>query len=102
LVKEIKAAPAWPGDALRLPLLHAFGGLAFFDCGGTWLSLMQRAESILYLLAADTRGARRELTARATEALNRWRFCKDPDGHAPAVMAGFKPEMQARSVTPLA
>jgi hypothetical protein len=26
----------------------AFGGLAFFDCRGTWLSLTQRAESILY------------------------------------------------------
>jgi hypothetical protein len=104
-------------DVLGLLQLHAFGRLAFFDCGGMWLSLAQeapkpRAESILHLLPADIRAAHNELTARgidftcASHIVHKdpglraiwWRFCKAPADGRRQSGAEVQPEMRARSV----
>lgn len=59
-VRDMPRATAFYRDQLKLPLLFEAPGLAFFDCGGTWL-MLGRAEteefdhpaSILYFDVAD-------------------------------------------------
>jgi DNA-binding CsgD family transcriptional regulator/catechol 2,3-dioxygenase-like lactoylglutathione lyase family enzyme len=72
-VEDIAAATAWYRDVLGLPLLYAFGDLAFFDCGGIRLMLSRgqgAAESILYFRVEDIRAAHASLGARGVVFLN--------------------------------
>ena len=55
-VSDIAASETWYRDTLGLPHLFSFGGMAFFDCGGTRLYLQQgelNPESILYFKVGD-------------------------------------------------
>jgi predicted enzyme related to lactoylglutathione lyase len=91
--------------------LYTFGKLAFFDCGGVRLALMEKegppaGESILYLKVADIRAAHGQLAARGVEFVGaphlvhkhadgteEWMaFFKDPDGRPLAIMSQVAPE----------
>ena len=68
-VSDIAVAQTWYAEVLGLPLLYAFPGMAFFDCGGVRLYLQEakdgaNLESILYFKVADVRVAAEDLTAR--------------------------------------
>jgi DNA-binding CsgD family transcriptional regulator/catechol 2,3-dioxygenase-like lactoylglutathione lyase family enzyme len=73
-VKDIEAARRWYGDVLGLPHLYSFGNLAFFDCGGVRLYLLESdggpAESILYFRVDDVRTAHAALSRRGVDFLN--------------------------------
>jgi len=69
-VGNIARAEAWYRDILGLPHLYTYGNLAFFDCAGTRLFLVERGSegsagnSILYFRVPDVEAAHRELSAR--------------------------------------
>ena len=71
-VTDIAEAQRWYGEVLGLPLLFAFQGMAFFDCGGVRLYLSEAKtaapESILYFKVADVRSAHADLAARGVSS----------------------------------
>jgi catechol 2,3-dioxygenase-like lactoylglutathione lyase family enzyme len=74
-VRDIKQAEAWYGTVLGLPHLYTFGTMAFFDCAGTRLYLVQvqgdpPPESMLYLKVADIQAAYEGLRAKGVAFLN--------------------------------
>lgn len=108
-VKDIKTAEAWYRDVLKLPHLFTFGNLAFFNCDGVRLFLLQNesasdGESILYFLVPDIHAAHEELKSRGVEfsdaphmihrhadGTEEWmNFFKDPEGRPLAIMAQVK------------
>ena len=108
-VSDIAASEAWYRDVLGLPHLFTFGGMAFFDCGGTRLYLQQgdvKPESILYFEVRDIHAAHDALAAkevvfvsaphmvhRHADGTEEWMaFFKDPDGRPLALMSQARPE----------
>jgi DNA-binding CsgD family transcriptional regulator/catechol 2,3-dioxygenase-like lactoylglutathione lyase family enzyme len=73
-VLDIAMSRAWYASALGLEHLYSFGDLAFFDCGGTRLMLVQAEEatpeSILYFRVDEIRDACSLLSARGVEFTN--------------------------------
>jgi methylmalonyl-CoA/ethylmalonyl-CoA epimerase len=70
-VRDVARATAFYRDALGLPFLFAFPGMAFFDAAGTWLYLTDRVEpefdhpsSILYFDVEDIEAAHAAMVAR--------------------------------------
>lgn len=109
-VSNVAQAEAWYRDVLGLRHLYTFGGLAFFDCGGTRLFLEESPEgaspeSILYFQVADIGQAHRTLTGRGAgfvrephmihrheDGTEEWMaFFNDPDGRPQALMAQVAP-----------
>jgi DNA-binding CsgD family transcriptional regulator/catechol 2,3-dioxygenase-like lactoylglutathione lyase family enzyme len=105
-VGDIQQAIAWYGDVLGLPHLYTFGNMAFFDCHGTRLLLIQGeqapgADSIIYFRVEDIVQACEEMKGKGVEFINaphmihkhadgteEWMgFFKDPDGRPLAVMS---------------
>ncbi len=105
-VRDIKTSKAWYGEVLGIPHLYTFGKLAFFDCGGTRLTLTEEAagtasESVLYLCVTDIAAAHHELRSRGVEFSNaphmihrhadgteEWMaFFRDPEGRTLAIIA---------------
>ena len=108
-VKDIDDARRWYADVLGLRLLHSFGDLALFDCGGIRLYLSlgengQESAAILYFRVDDIRSAHATLSARGVEFINaphmvhrhgdgteEWMaFFKDNEGRPLAIMAQVK------------
>lgn len=109
-VGNIARAEAWYRDTLGLPHLYTYGNLAFFDCDGTRLFLVEHdgadtaANSILYFRVSDIEAAHRELSARGVafegaphmihkhpDGTEEWMaFFKDPDGGMLALMSQVK------------
>lgn len=106
-VQDVARATAFYRDALGLPLLFEFPGLAFFDCGGVRL-MLARAEkseldhpaSILYYRVADIEASCATLESRGVEFVERPRaihrfpdhelwmaFFLDSEGNHAALMA---------------
>jgi DNA-binding CsgD family transcriptional regulator/catechol 2,3-dioxygenase-like lactoylglutathione lyase family enzyme len=103
-VTNVEAARQWYRDALGLPELYAFPGLAFFDLGGVRLMLTEegdgRQESILYLRVPDIQATKDELEARGVkfthaphmihrheDGTEEWMaFFEDNDGRPLAIM----------------
>lgn len=109
-VRDIQEAEAWYRNALGLRHLYTFGGLAFFDCGGTRLYLSAEngasaAESILYFRVPDIAAKHAELLARGVEfkgaphmihrhsdGTEEWMaFFIDPEGRPLALMSQVRP-----------
>lgn len=108
-VKDVEAAKAWYGGVLGLPLLFAFPGLAFFDCGGTRLMLSGddagAGASVLYFRVADIHQAAAAIAARGAELISaphrihthedgteEWMaFVNDNEGRPIGLMAIVKP-----------
>ena len=105
-VSDIAEAQRWYGEVLGLPLLYAFPGMAFFDCGGVRLYLQEAKggvapESILYFRVADIRVAAEDLMSRGVvfttaphlvhrhpDGAEEWlAVFKDPDDRPLALMA---------------
>ncbi len=70
-VRNVERATAFYRDALGLPFLFAFPGMAFFDAGGTWLYLTNQVEpefdhpaSILYFDVEDIAAAHVAMAGR--------------------------------------
>jgi DNA-binding CsgD family transcriptional regulator/catechol 2,3-dioxygenase-like lactoylglutathione lyase family enzyme len=103
-VTNVEAARQWYRDALGLPELYAFPGLAFFDLGGVRLMLTEEGdgpqESILYLRVPDIQATKDELEARGVkfthaphmihrheDGTEEWMaFFEDNDGRPLAIM----------------
>ena len=107
-VSDIAAAQRWYADVMGLPLLYAFEGMAFFDCGGVRLYLQQGAaatESPVYFKVEDIRAAHEDLQARGAvfstaphlvhrhpNGAEEWlAFIDDPDGRPVGLMARVEP-----------
>lgn len=109
-VKDIAAAEAFYGQLLGLPHLYTYGGLAFFDLGGTRLYLQQRDEpspdeSVIYFRVDDIQAAHAQLAQRGArfraaphlihrhqDGTEEWMaFFDDPDGRPLAIMAQVSP-----------
>lgn len=106
-VRDIKESERWYREVLDLPHLYTFGTLAFFDCDGTRLMLMERGEpslateSTLYFRVSDIRQAQEDLQRRGAEFINpphmihrhadgteEWMaFFKDPESRPLGIMA---------------
>ena len=112
LTRSASSSEAWFKEKLELPHIFTFGGLVFFDCGGTRLFIREvpaaewRPSSILYFLVPDIGEAHRELTERGvrfqgaphliykddTTGVEDWMaFFDDPDGNVLAIMAHVPP-----------
>jgi len=70
-VRDMERAVAFYRDALGLPFLFQYPGMAFFDAAGTWLYLTTFAEpefdhpsSVLYFDVEDIEAAHRALEGR--------------------------------------
>ena len=108
LTRSAAAAEEWYRDTLGLAHLFTFGGLVFFDCGGTRLYIREvpdaewRPSSILYFVVPDIAAAHEQLLVRgvtfngaphmihrddATRTEEWMAFFTDPDGNVLAVMA---------------
>jgi DNA-binding CsgD family transcriptional regulator/catechol 2,3-dioxygenase-like lactoylglutathione lyase family enzyme len=72
-VRSVEEARPWYRDALGLPELYAFPGLAFFDLGGVRLMLTEEdgsataQQSILYLRVPDLHAAKDQLDERGVK-----------------------------------
>jgi catechol 2,3-dioxygenase-like lactoylglutathione lyase family enzyme len=73
-VHDVERATAFYRDALGLPFLFAYPGMAFFDASGTWLYLTDFKEpefdhpaSVLYFDVGDIEAAHAALQARGVE-----------------------------------
>ena len=105
-VKSAAESERWYRDVLRLRHLYTFGPMAFFDCGGTRLALMEKEavspdESVLYLNVGDIAGTCEQLKSRGVEFISaphmihrhpdgteEWMaFFKDLEGRPLAVMS---------------
>lgn len=104
-VRSAAESECWYRDVLGLTHLFTFGTMVFFDCGGVRLMLAQKeapeAESILYFLVSDIRGAHAALIDRGVEVISvphlihthsdgteEWMmFFKDPEGRPLALLA---------------
>ncbi len=108
-VRSAAESERWYRDVLGIPHLYTFGTMAFFDCGGTRLLLMEKEggetnESLLYLTVDDIVSACGRLRAGGVEFINaphmihkhadgteEWMaFFKDPEGRPLAVMSKVK------------
>ena len=109
-VSDLVEARRWYGEVLGLPLLYAFEGMAFFDCGGVRLYLQETSagaspESILYFKVADIHAAHADLTSRGAvfttaphmvhrhpDGAEEWlAVFDDPDGRPLAISAQVAP-----------
>jgi methylmalonyl-CoA/ethylmalonyl-CoA epimerase len=105
-VRDTGRATAFYRDALGLPFLYAFPGMAFFDAGGVRLYLAEPespdfdGRATLYFRVPDIHGAVEALAARgvafgeAPHVVHRdaehelWMcFTKDPDGNNIGLMS---------------
>jgi predicted enzyme related to lactoylglutathione lyase len=111
-VRDIEASSRWYAQVLSLPHLYTYGTLAFFDCGGTRLMLVQKeappAQSLLYFRVADIVQAHRELAVRGAEfiaaphlihthgdGVEEWlTVFKDPDSQLLALHSQVKPRQE--------
>lgn len=109
-VSNTEASEGWYRDVLGLEHLYTYGTLAFFDCGGTRLMLLQKdgelpAESIIYFRVPDIREAHRQLASKGVEfthvphmihrhadGTEEWMaFFADPDARPLAIMTSVSP-----------
>jgi len=105
-VSDIARAQTWYGSVLGLEHLYTFGKMAFFNCDGVRLLLVETdsvlpGESMLYLRVRDIARASTELQARGVEfshaphlvhrhadGTEEWMaFFKDPEGRPLAIMS---------------
>ncbi len=105
-VKSAAESERWYRDVLGLSHLYTFGSMAFFDCGGIRLALMEKEnvsldESVLYLKAGDIAATFEQLKSRGVEFISaphmihrhpdgteEWMaFFKDLEGRPLAVMS---------------
>ena len=71
-VSNIDVSVSWFKQVLQLPFLFQFDTLAFFDCSGTRLMLMEvdepsSSESVVYFQVPDIGVAYQQLNARGAE-----------------------------------
>jgi DNA-binding CsgD family transcriptional regulator/catechol 2,3-dioxygenase-like lactoylglutathione lyase family enzyme len=111
-VENIERSQAWYRDVLGLPHLYTFGPMAFFDCGGVRLALMQKEraapeESILYLRGDPIVATYERLKAKGVEFVSaphlvhrhadgseEWMaFFKDLEGRTLALIAQVRPSV---------
>ena len=73
-VENVERSQQWYQNVLGLAHLYTFGQLAFFDCGGVRLALMQTGtvsdESVLYLRSDDIAAAHERLKSLGVEFLS--------------------------------
>jgi DNA-binding CsgD family transcriptional regulator/catechol 2,3-dioxygenase-like lactoylglutathione lyase family enzyme len=115
-VADVDAAVLWYRDTLGLPLLMCAHNMAFFNCDGMRLMLVQgdgAANSILYFRVDDIRVAHRQLLERGAtfvaaphmihchpDGTEEWMaFFNDNEGRALAVMAHVQPTLDAGGTT---
>lgn len=85
-VKSAADSERWYRDVLGLPHLYTFGSMAFFDCGGTRLALMEKGsvsadESVLYLNVGDIAATCEHLKSRGVEFISAPHMIhRHPDG----------------------
>jgi DNA-binding CsgD family transcriptional regulator/catechol 2,3-dioxygenase-like lactoylglutathione lyase family enzyme len=112
--RSVEDSRAWYRDALGLPELYAFPGLAFFDLGGVRLMLTEEdgggapSESILYLRVPDVHAAKDELESRGVrfthaphmihrheDGTEEWMaFFEDDEGRPLALMTQVRSEVR--------
>jgi catechol 2,3-dioxygenase-like lactoylglutathione lyase family enzyme len=85
-VKSAAESERWYRDVLGLVHLYTFGPMAFFDCAGTRLALMEKEsvspdESVLYLRVGDIAAACEQLKSRGVEFISAPHMIhRHPDG----------------------
>lgn len=110
-VENLECAVTFYRDALQVPFLFQFPGLAFFDCAGVRLMLSAPEPganhgrgSVLYFKVADIQAEAASLTARGVTFEkpphliaklpdhDLWlAFFRDPDGNLLALMSEVRP-----------
>ena len=106
-VKNAADSERWYRDVLGLTHLYTFGPMAFFDCAGTRLALMENVspeESVLYMGVGDIAATCERLKSRGVEFISaphmihrhpdgteEWMaFFKDLEGRPLAVMSQIR------------